>query len=81
MNDTSAGGRNPVLAPDIYVPDPEAHVVSDGRLFVYGSLDGPGEEYCSDQYRPVSTTDLRDWTVHPPSFYADQVDCGALPQR
>lgn len=74
MNDTSAGGRNPVLPPDIYVPDPEAHVVSDGQLFVYGSLDGPGEEYCSDQYRPVSTTDLRDWTVHPPSFHADQVD-------
>jgi hypothetical protein len=69
---TTSGGRNPVLPADVCVPDPEAHVVSDGRLFVYGSLDGPADEYCSAEYRPVSTTDLRDWVVHEPSFCADQ---------
>lgn len=67
------GGRNPVLPAGIEIPDPEAHVTGDGRLFVYGSLDGPGDTYCSGAYRPVSTRDLRTWTVHPPSFRAEQV--------
>jgi hypothetical protein len=70
---SASGGRNPVLPADVFVPDPEAHVVSDGRLFVYGSLDGPDDEYCSDRYRPVSTADLREWVVHEPSFHAGHV--------
>ena len=30
-------GRNPVLPPDIRIPDGEAHVFHD-KLYVYGSL-------------------------------------------
>ena len=29
--------RNPVLPPDLHIPDPEAHVIPDGRVYVYGS--------------------------------------------
>ncbi|GAA5031214.1 family 43 glycosylhydrolase [Microbacterium fluvii] len=68
----SGEGRNPVLPEVFSIPDPEAHVVGDGRLFVYGSLDGPEDTYCSGVYRPVSTRDLRTWTVHDVGFRAEQ---------
>jgi len=31
--------RNPVLPPYLHIPDPEAHVMPDGRVYVYGSWD------------------------------------------
>jgi beta-xylosidase len=56
---------NPFLDNQDYIPDPEAHVWDDGRLYVYGSLDIRGAEYwCSDQYRVFSTADLVHWTDH-----------------
>ena len=30
-------GRNPVLPPEHHIPDGEAHVMPDGRLYVYDS--------------------------------------------
>ena len=42
---------NPLLPSGIYVPDAEAHVWEDGRIYLYGSFDLPGHEgYCSDVY-------------------------------
>ena len=32
-----ARGRNPVLPSWLHLPDPEAHVMPDGRPYVYGS--------------------------------------------
>jgi arabinoxylan arabinofuranohydrolase len=66
-------GRNPVLPPEMHVPDPEAHVMPDGRLYVYGSWDQYDDAYCSKQYRVFSTSDLREWTDHGISFSSAEV--------
>lgn len=58
---------NPLLPLEYFVPDGEPHVMSDGRLYLYGSLDVPGrQDYCSDEYRVFSTDDpkLERWTDH-----------------
>jgi hypothetical protein len=56
---------NPILPRDCYVPDPEARVWSDGRLYLYGSLDvGGAQAWCSNTYRVYSTGDLVSWTDH-----------------
>ena len=34
---TYDNNRNPILPPDIHIPDGEPHVMSDGKLYVYGS--------------------------------------------
>lgn len=65
--------RNPILPLEHHVPDGEAHVMSDGKLYVYGSYDAHPDRYCSDQYRVISTPDLKHWTVHDMSFHGDQV--------
>ena len=56
--------RNPILPLDVHIPDPEAHVMPDGRLYVYGSYDARDDMYCSDFHRVASTDDLSNWTVH-----------------
>ena len=71
--------RNPVLPPDICIPDGEAHVMPDGRLYVYGSLDRHDDVWCSNEYRVVSTRDLRDWTVHDRSFTISAEEWAAVP--
>ena len=38
MIESNGFGYNPVLPPDVYVPDGEPHVFGD-RLYVYGSMD------------------------------------------
>ena len=50
--------RNPILPPDIHIPDGEGHVMTDGRLYIYGSYDETANEYCSDRYYVVSTADM-----------------------
>lgn len=46
--------------------------MADGRLYVYGSLDQHADVFCSNEYRVVSTSNLRDWTVHDTAFAIDQ---------
>jgi arabinoxylan arabinofuranohydrolase len=60
--------RNPVLPPEIHIPDPEAHVMPDGRVYVYGSYDKEQFFYCSKEYRVVSSANMIDWTDHGVSF-------------
>lgn len=65
---------NPFLPPNEFIPDPEARVWADGRLYVYGSRDQPSvEDYCSGQYKVFSTADLIHWTDHGVSFDAAQI--------
>lgn len=64
MQRTYENARNPVLPLDIFVPDGEAHVMPDGKLYIYGSYDLPGNLYCSDEYHVVSTPDMVHWCVH-----------------
>ncbi|WP_353816200.1 family 43 glycosylhydrolase [Agromyces sp. SYSU T00266] len=76
----SAHGRNPLLPLDIHMPDAEARVMPDGRLYLYGSLDERDDRYCSGRYRVASTADLVEWTVHPVSFTTDDVPwAGVVP--
>ncbi len=55
-------GRNPVLSPDICIPDGEAHVFN-GKLYVYGSYDTASESYCSEEYHVAYTSDMLSWEV------------------
>ena len=60
---------NPVLPKNHFVPDSEARVMPDGRLYVYGSYDLSGNmSYCSDILHVFSTDDLVNWTDHGVSF-------------
>ena len=81
MNPTYA--HNPLLDSRIFVPDVEAHVWEDGRIYLYGSLDHQGVfTYCSDTYHVYSSEDMVSWVDHGVAFtLADTLwakDCGAL---
>ena len=65
--------RNPILPLDIHVPDSEAHVMPDGKLYIYGSFDDRNDVYCSDRYHVVSTADMKHWEVHPVSLKGQDV--------
>lgn len=50
---------NPILPLKEHVPDVEAKVFSDGRIYLYGSYDLPGNtEYCSKDYYVFSSDDF-----------------------
>lgn len=56
---------NPILPFQYFIPDVEAHVWPDGRLYGYGSQDISGNHsYCSDTYRVFSTGDMLSWQDH-----------------
>lgn len=65
--------RNPVLPPSLHIPDPEAHVMPDGRVYIYGSLDTTTDTYCGPEYHVVSSANMVDWADHGVSFRAEQV--------
>ena len=56
---------NPLLPIRHFVPDTEARVMPDCRLYLYGSYDISRETtYCSDILHVFSTDDLVHWTDH-----------------
>jgi hypothetical protein len=66
---------NPFLPQTEYIPDTEARVWADGRLYIYGSRDiGGVEDYCSSEYKVFSTDDLIRWQDHGISFRGAQAD-------
>ena len=65
--------RNPILPLPVHVPDSEAHVMPDGKLYIYGSYDLLEKVYCSEEYHVVSTPDLKHWTVHDVSLKGQDV--------
>ncbi len=65
--------RNPILPLEYHIPDSEAHVMSDGRLYVYGSYDDREDVYCSEKYHVVSTPDMEHWTIHEESLNGKQI--------
>lgn len=74
---------NPLLGSNTFVPDVEAHVWADGRIYLYGSYDIPGRSaYCSDCYHVYSSDNMKDWKDHGVAFsFADSAwakDKGAL---
>lgn len=64
----SAYSQNPIVPPGMYIADPSAHVWNDGKLYVYGSRDESPDYYCSWNYHVLSTSDMKNWTVHENSF-------------
>lgn len=64
--------RNPILPLNQHIPDPEAHVMPDGRLYVYGSYDALDMTYCSQKYQVVSTVDMKHWTIHEDAAFEAQ---------
>ena len=66
---------NPILENQHYVPDPEARVWEDGRLYIYGSYDLRGaDHWCSERYHVFSTSDLVNWQDHGVSLNKDGID-------
>lgn len=66
--------KNPILPNNAFVPDGEAHVWADGRIYVYGSWDDVGVmEYCSDKYHVFSSIDMVTWQDHGVAFTTDQI--------
>ena len=62
---------NPLFPREIFIPDGEARWMPDGRLYVYGSMDLPGDpQYCSNRYHVFSTEDMEHWKDHGVSFQA-----------
>lgn len=65
---TNLFSQNPIVPPGVYIADPSAHVWKDGKLYVYGSRDESPDYYCSWNYHVLSTSDLKNWTLHENTF-------------
>src|SRR2546428_1975485 len=59
---------NPICPPGVYIADPEVRQMPDGRVYLYGSRDEPGNAWCSRSYNVLSTSDLVDWKLEQTSF-------------
>lgn len=73
MNKAYHNTRNPILPLAYHVPDSEAHVMPDGKLYIYGSFDDREDVFCSEKYHVVSTPDMREWTIHDVAFSGTDV--------
>ena len=65
--------RNPILPVQYHIPDAEAHVMPDGKLYVYGSFDESSEVFCSEKYYVLSTENMEDWELHDESLNGKNV--------
>ncbi len=65
--------RNPILPLADHIPDSEAHVMPDGKLYIYGSFDNREDVYCSEEYHVVSTPDMEHWTIHDEALNGRQI--------
>ncbi|GHT78108.1 hypothetical protein FACS1894130_04130 [Spirochaetia bacterium] len=60
---------NPILPKKYYIPDVEARVWKDGRIYLYGSCDICANTfYCSHEYRVFSSDGMLRWKDHGVSF-------------
>ncbi|MBQ7916371.1 MAG: family 43 glycosylhydrolase [Firmicutes bacterium] len=65
---------NPILPREHFVPDGEARVMPDGRLYLYGSYDISGaKEYGSQMLHVFSTDDMVHWTDHGVAFRSSDI--------
>jgi hypothetical protein len=62
---------NPICPPGVFIADPEVRQMPDGRVYVYGSRDEPGNAWCSHSYDVLSSSDLVNWHVEQYSFATD----------
>ena len=59
---------NPIAPPGLYIADPEVRQMPDGRIYLYGSRDEPGNAWCSHAYHVMSSSDFSRWDVEQFSF-------------
>jgi hypothetical protein len=60
---------NPILPIQHFVPDVEARVWKDGRIYLYGSYDISGAStYCSFEHHVFSSDDMQHWQHHGECF-------------
>lgn len=59
---------NPICPAGVYIADPEARQMPDGRVYVYGSRDELGNSWCSHSYNVLSSSNLINWEVDQNSF-------------
>lgn len=64
---------NPICPPGVYIADPAVRVMPDGKIYLYGSRDEPGNAWCSHSYDILSTGDLVHWHVDQTSFATEGV--------
>lgn len=55
--------QNPITPPGVFLADPSAKTMPDGKLYIYGSLDEDCNYYCSYEYPVMVTSDLKNWEV------------------
>ena len=68
---------NPILPENCFVPDAEARLMPDGRLYLYGSWDISGSnDYCSRELHCFSTNDMKTWEDHGVIFRNDEYFTG-----
>lgn len=68
-----SNSRNPILPLKHHIPDSEAHVFSDGRLYIYGSYDLREDMYCSEEYHVASTNDMEHWEIYGKSLDGNDI--------
>lgn len=59
---------NPIVPQGVFIADPEVRQMPDGRIYVYGSRDEPGNAWCSHSYNILSSSDLVNWNMEQTSF-------------
>ena len=64
---------NPIAPPGVFIADPEVRQMPDGRVYIYGSRDEPGNSWCSHSYNVLSSSDLVNWHVEQFSFATEGV--------
>lgn len=65
---TCTEGMNPIVPQGMYIADPEVRRMPDGKIYLYGSRDEPGNPWCSYAYHVMSSSDLSQWDVDQFSF-------------
>lgn len=60
--------QNPISPAGVYIADPSARVMPDGKLYIYGSRDESRQYYCSTKYNVLSSSDLKNWTLFNETF-------------
>ncbi|MGN0214197.1 MAG: family 43 glycosylhydrolase [Muribaculaceae bacterium] len=68
-----ARALNPIVPPGVYIADPEARVMPDGRIYVYGSRDVPQYYWCSKAYHVLSSDDMVNWHIEQFSFATEGI--------
>jgi arabinoxylan arabinofuranohydrolase len=67
---------NPILASKYNIPDVEARVYLDGKIYIYGSMDRINNDYyCSNEYQVFYSRDLLRWESKGVSFSSLYLKC------